>query len=381
MDLEKIYRGTNQNQEAHYSPFATKNSAASRIHKEGKKEIRGPYAIDRDRILYSGAYRRYQGKTQVVYFSNLFDEEMSNRSLHTTYVSQIARSIGKVLHLNLELIEAIALGHDLGHPPFGHDGEEVLNECSLKHNIGRFHHNVESLHIVDDISNGGRGLNLTFQVRDGIISHDGEVHDEKLQPNRKKTEADIQKFIQEMKVRDTTTVPATLEGCVVRISDTIAYIGQDIEDAIRLGFLTRDELPREPVRKLGDDNSEIVNSLVTSVILNSYGYDFVAFDKETSDALYQLKRFNYQRIYTHPKIKEAKYSIQRGMHILFEKYLSDLVKNKRDSKIFFHFLNHKSKKYCSNFSEAEKVRDFIATMTDRYFNQELKDYLLPGRTL
>ncbi len=378
--LEEIFYKTIQNEEQHFSPFATKNSSAYRTRPEYKKGLKGPFAIDRDRILYSGAYRRYQGKTQVVYFSNLFDEEMSNRSLHTTYVSQVARSIGKNLYLNIELIEAIALGHDLGHPPFGHDGEEVLNECCLKHNIGRFHHNVESLHIVDNISNGGRGLNLTFQVRDGIISHDGEVHDEKLQPNREKTEADIQRFIQEMKGKDTTTLPGTLEGCVVRISDTIAYIGQDIEDAIRLGFLTRDELPKDAVQILGSTNDEIMNSLIASVVVNSYGNDYVAFDKKTSDALYKLKRFNYQKIYTHPKIKEEKQIIQRGMHILFEKYLSDLSNNKKDSKIFHQFLDHKNKEYRSNYSEPEKVRDFIATMTDRYFNQELKDYLIPERT-
>ncbi|MEA3476136.1 MAG: HD domain-containing protein, partial [Candidatus Cloacimonadota bacterium] len=357
-----------------------KNGDAYRTRPEYKKELKGLFAIDRDRILYSGAYRRYQGKTQVVYFSNLFDEEMSNRSLHTTYVSQIARSIGKNLHLNIELLEAISLGHDLGHPPFGHDGEEVLNECCLKHNIGRFHHNVESLHIVDNISNGGRGLNLTFQVRDGIISHDGEVHDEKLQPNREKTEVDIQKFIQEMKEKDTTTLPGTLEGCVVRISDTIAYIGQDIEDAIRLGFLTREELPKDAVQILGSTNDEIMNSLIASVVVNSYGNNYVAFDKKTSDALYKLKKFNYQKIYTHPKIEEEKQIIQRGMHILFEKYLSDLSNNRKGSKIFHQFLNHKNKEYCSNYSEPEKVRDFIATMTDRYFNQELKDYLIPERT-
>ncbi|MBC8313497.1 MAG: HD domain-containing protein [Candidatus Cloacimonetes bacterium] len=375
--LKELFGETLQFEEQHFSAFATKNSDAFRSTFEKAKNLRTSFAVDRDRILYTGAYRRYQGKTQVIYFSNLFNEEMSNRSLHTTYVSQISRSIGKILRLNLELIEAIALGHDLGHPPFGHDGEELLDECCLNHNIGRFHHNVESLHIVDHISNKGNGINLTFQVRDGIISHDGEVHDEKIQPNRKKKEADIQNFITKMKKEDGTITPATLEGCVVRISDTIAYIGQDIEDAIHLGFLTRDELPKDATKKLGSTNDEIVNSLVTSVIENSYKKDYVAFDKATSDALYQLKKFNYKKIYTHPKIKEAKHSIRRGMIALFDKYLSDLAKKRSDSKIFIHFLNHKSDKYCQNFCEEEKVRDFIATMTDRYFNLELKHYSLP----
>lgn len=379
--IEKAYQEIVEYEEQHYSPFATKNEAALRRKTETKKRLRGPYAIDRDRILYSGAYRRYQGKTQVIYFSTFLDEEMSNRSLHTTYVSQIARTIGRVLGLNLELIEAIALGHDLGHPPFGHDGEEALNECCCSYGIGKFHHNVESLHIVDHISNGGNGLNLTFQVRDGIVSHDGEIHEEKLSPDRNKTEEDIKAFLEKMKETDTTSTPGTLEGCVVRISDTIAYIGQDIEDAIRLGFLTRDELPKTPTEILGKTNSEIVDTLVTSVIVNSYGYDYVAFDKEVSDALYELKRFNYERIYTHPQIKQAKSSIQIGMRLLFEKYMQDITDQNRESKIFIHFLNNKSKRYLEDFNNAEKVRDFIATMTDRYFNEELKDYILPGRRL
>ena len=379
--LDKLFQETNLRDEEHLSRFATKNNEAYRQIVEHEKRLRGPFAIDRDRIIHTGAYRRYQGKTQVVYFSNLFDEEMSNRSLHTTYVSQVSRSIGKMLHLNGDLIEAIALGHDLGHPPFGHDGEEILNECCIKHGIGRFHHNIESLFIVDHFTNYGKGLNLTFQVRDGIVSHDGEVHDEQLHPKIDKTESDIEKFLQTMKTENTTSPPSTLEACVVRISDTIAYIGQDIEDAIRLGFLNRDELPGDATNKLGSTNDEIVRTLITNVIYNSFDKDYVAFDTETSDALYELKRFNYKKIYNHPWIKKEKVAIQRGMNILFDKYMTDIEKKHADSKIFNHFLNHKSGQYIKITNDAEKVRDFIATMTDRYFNQELEEYILPGRAL
>jgi len=379
--LDKLFKETTLHEEEHLSRFATKNNEAYRQVLEHEKRLRGPFAIDRDRIIHTGAYRRYQGKTQVVYFSNLFDEEMSNRSLHTTYVSQVSRSIGKMLHLNGDLIEAIALGHDLGHPPFGHDGEEILNECCIKHGIGRFHHNIESLFIVDHITNYGKGLNLTFQVRDGIVSHDGEVHDEQLHPKIDKTESDIEKFLQTMKTENTTSPPSTLEACVVRISDTIAYIGQDIEDAIRLGFLNRDELPGDATNKLGSTNDEIVRTLITNVIYNSFDKDYVAFDTETSDALYELKRFNYKKIYNHPWIKKEKVAIQRGMNILFDKYMTDIEKKYADSKIFNHFLNHKSEQYIKITNDAEKVRDFIATMTDRYFNQELEEYILPGRAL
>ena len=379
--LDKLYKETNLHEEEYLSRYATKNTEAYRKVDEHEKRLRGPFAIDRDRIIYTGAYRRYQGKTQVVYFSNLFDEEMSNRSLHTTYVAQVSRSIGKLLHLNLDLIEAIALGHDLGHPPFGHDGEEILNDCCVKYGIARFHHNIESLFIVDQITNHGKGLNLTFQVRDGIVSHDGEVHDEQLHPKRDKTEKDLEEFINVMKTEDTTSPPATLEACVVRISDTIAYIGQDIEDAIRMGFLKRDELPIDAVHKLGSTNDEIMSTLITNVIYNSFDKDYVAFDKETSDALYELKRFNYKKIYNHPWIKKEKFTIRRGMIILFDKYMVDLEKKHIDSKIFNHFLNHKSEQYLKNTNDVEKVRDFIATMTDRYFNQELEDYILPGRAI
>ncbi|MBN2017151.1 MAG: HD domain-containing protein [Candidatus Cloacimonetes bacterium] len=379
--LEKLFKETNLHDEHQLSRFATKNEDAYRKVEEHEKRLRGPFAVDRVRILYTGAYRRYQGKTQVVYFSNLFDEEMSNRSLHTTYVAQVSRSIGKMLRLNLDLIEAIALGHDLGHPPFGHDGEEMLSECCVNHGIGRFHHNIESLYIVDQITNHGKGLNLTFQVRDGIVSHDGEVHDEELHPKRHKTEKDLQEFLKIMKTEDTTSPPATLEACVVRIADTIAYIGQDIEDAIRLGFLKRDELPKDAVQKLGSTNEQIVSTLIMNVVYHSFDKDFVAFGKDTSDALYTLKKFNYQKIYTHPWIKKEKYTIRRGMKILFGKYMNDLEKKNDDSKIYNHFLNHKSEQYLESTNNAEKVRDFIATMTDRYFNQELEDYVLPGRAL
>ncbi len=353
---------------------------AWRSKKEEPDIMRSQFAVDRDRILYSGAYRRYHGKTQVFSFTNMIDEEMTNRNLHIAYVSQIARTIGKYLKLNTELIEAIALGHDLGHCPFGHDGENTLSLCCVKYGIGEFHHNIESLHIVDHISRKGKGLNLTFQVRDGIISHDGEVHNTQLIPQTNKTEEDIQNYILAKKAgRDIQFMPATLEGCVVRITDTIAYIGQDIEDAIRFNILNRDELPPEQVAYLGNTNSQIIETLIKSVIVNSYDQDFIAFDKETSEHLLALKKFNYKRIYTDENVKKSNSIIYRTMPILFDIYLNDIQENNRESKIFKHFLNHKFPEYLDNFSPAEQVRDFIATMTDRYYNEEIKAYLLPWR--
>lgn len=380
--LGEIYRNKTHEDEQWYSKYACKDSSATRLIKNPKNSVRSEFVRDRDRILYSGAYRRYQGKTQVFAFTNQIDEEMTNRSLHTTYVSQISRTIGKFLGLNLELIEAIALGHDLGHTPFGHDGEVALSECCRNHGIGYFHHNIQSLRIVDVISRNGTGMNLTFQVRDGIISHDGEVHNTVLRPDWNKTEDDIQDYIDKKRRGEPVKwMPATMEGCVVRISDTIAYIGQDIEDAIRLKILTRDELPQKCTEYLGNRNSKIIDTLVKSVVVNSLGKDYIAFDDETSQQLLELKKFNYKRIYTNENVKKAKEVIGKSMRLLFDEYLEDLKMKKTESKIFEHFLNTKTPEYCDKYSNVEKVRDFLSTMTDRYFNEEVKAYILPASNI
>ena len=244
------------------------------------------------------------------------------------------------------MIEAIALGHDLGHCPFGHDGELALSKCCVQHGIGHFHHNIESLHIVDHISNKGKGLNLTFQVRDGIISHDGEVHNMQLKPQTDKTEQDITDFETRKKAGENVLwMPATLEGCVVRITDTIAYIGQDIEDAIRYNILKREELPKDVTDFMGSRNSQIIDTLVKSVILNSFDKDYISFDEETSEYLLKLKKFNYARIYTDENVKQSNQIIYRTMGILFDKYMEDLAQNNQQSKIYTHFLNYKHPDY------------------------------------
>ncbi|MDD2228109.1 MAG: HD domain-containing protein [Candidatus Cloacimonetes bacterium] len=378
--LNTIFRNIKAQHECVLCSRAFHDADAWRMKDEEEDLMRSKFAVDRDRILYSGAYRRYHGKTQVFSFTNLIDEEMTNRNLHIAYVSQISRTIGKYLGLNTELIEAIALGHDLGHCPFGHDGEKALSECCVANGIGYFHHNIESLHIVDYISSKGRGLNLTFQVRDGIISHDGEVHNTRLQPDINKTEADIDAFILSKKGGNNTQwMPATLEGCVVRITDTIAYIGQDIEDAIRFNILKREDLPKEQVAYLGNTNSQIIETLIKSVIVNSFDQDWVAFDAETSEHLLALKKFNYKHIYTDENVKKSNAIIYRTMHMMFDKYMTDIKEGNSESKFFKHFLNHKRQEYLKRFSPAEQVRDFIATMTDRYYNEEIKDYMLPWR--
>ncbi len=378
--LQPIFSKIREQHECSLNQRAFRDNNAWRMNEENEDIMRSKFAVDRDRILYSGAYRRYHGKTQVFSFTNLIDEEMTNRNLHIAYVSQISRTIGKYLGLNTELIEAIALGHDLGHCPFGHDGEKALSKCCTAYGIGHFHHNIESLHIVDYISRKGRGLNLTFQVRDGIISHDGEVHNTQLKPELSKTEDNINEYIKAKKEgKNVSWMPATLEGCVVRITDTIAYIGQDIEDAIRFNILNRDELPKEQVAYLGNTNSQIIETLIKSVIVNSYDQDWIAFDQETSEQLLELKKFNYKHIYTDDNVKKSNAIIYRTMNLMFDKYMQDIEQGNKSSKIFKHFLDHKRPEYLERFSPPEWVRDFIATMTDRYYNEEIKDYMLPWR--
>jgi dGTPase len=364
------------------SPFATPNDRSVRKYPEREQRFRPPFALDRDRIIYSGAFRRYTGKTQVVYFASVLDEQLTSRSIHTLSVAQVARTIGRLLNLNLDLIEAIALGHDLGHPPFGHDGEKYLSEVSESYGLGQFHHNLQSLRIVDLISKKGTGLNLTFQVREGLISHDGEVHDQKLEPNGDKTEADITAYVEAREAGEEMSIrPMTLEGCVVRITDTIAYIGQDIEDAIRLGLVSRDQLPGQSTEVLGSNNGTIMETLVKDVVENSYGKNYVCFSPKVSDALHQLKKFNYAHIYKSSKLKVNHERIFKGFKILFDLFYEDVNKGNNASFIFGDFLSDKSEKYLVETSPALKVRDYLSGMTDRYFADILKKMVVPDITL
>ena len=377
-ELNHIARQVELNEAAIYSQFAAQNNDARRKLAEDSDRIRPPFALDRDRIMYSGAFRRYTGKTQVVYFASLLDEQLTSRSLHTISVAQIAKTIGRFLSLNVDLIDAIALGHDLGHPPFGHDGEVFLSEVSQKHGIGHFHHNIQSLRTVDVIAKKGLGLNLTFQTRDGIISHNGEVHNQVLEPNPQKTDADILEYINQMEKGNVIdTKPATLEGCVVRITDTIAYIGQDIEDAIRIGLVDREEIPVNPGKLLGNSNGQIIEKLVNDVILQSYEKNYVSFSDEISNALLELKEFNYKKIYKSERLKANHSKIRQGFNILFEHYLRVLEDQDKNSEIYFHFLDSKNPQYMKSSKPEIIVRDFIAGMTDRYFSKMLKKLVLP----
>jgi len=336
------------------------------------------FALDADRVLHSLAYTRYIDKTQV--FSLVPNEHITHRVLHVQLVSKIGRSIARMLRLNEDLVEAIALAHDIGHPPFGHDGERFLDEISRAHGLGPFLHNIQSVRFLEKIEKAGQGLNLSLQVLDGVAAHDGEAHTVRLSPARGK---DFNTFDQEIaaKLADpgTQLVPMTLEGCVVRIADTIAYIGRDLEDAITLGLITRDELPREVARVLGNTNGTIVYRLVTDLVANSLEGDWVGFSPEVAEALKRLKRFNYQKIYANPLIKTEHHKIRDIYCYLFERFLADLKAERRTSPIFSEFLDSLSSTYRETTPPAMIVRDFIAGMTDEFFLRCYKDLVLPRK--
>jgi dGTPase len=337
---------------------------------------RQQFSLDTDRILHSKAYSRYIDKTQVFYL--IKNDHITHRVLHVQLVSKIARTIGRLLRLNEDLIEAISLGHDIGHAPFGHDGENFLSELCRKQGLGHFFHNVQGVRFLEKIERKGKGWNLTLQVLDGILSHNGEVHSQALNPDRNK---DFLRLEQEMAQLDAhpniDLCPMTLEGCVVRMADTISYVGRDIEDAIRLGLITRADLPPNSRRVLGDTNGTIVYTLVEDLVANSLDKPYISFSEEVAEALKKLKVFNQDHIYTSDKVKRETSKIKLMFELLFEKYLLDLKEGNKSSDIFREFLDGMSSEYGSSTPPAGIVRDFIAGMTDDYFLGQCSKHLIP----
>jgi len=360
----------NLREEQQLSPVATVSSAGLRRSPENKIGYRQQFALDADRILHSRAYTRYIDKTQV--FSLIRNDHITHRVLHVQLVARVARTIGRFLHLNEDLIEAIALGHDIGHPPFGHDGEKILSDLCVENGLPPFQHNIQSVRFLDTLERKGRGWNLTLQVLDGILCHDGETHSHSLQPTPLTTFDDF-----EQKLRNKTNapqlplMPGTTEGCVVRLADTIAYIGRDIEDAIILGLITRDDIPKTCGKILGDTNGTIVYTLVTDLIGNSETSGEktarIGFSRDVSSALAELKVFNYEKIYLAPKTKEKTPFILNCYRKLFDHYLNleTTTTEKPTTKCdLMHDIEFSSSE---SYSTEEKVRDFIAGMTDDYF--------------
>lgn len=347
------------------SPCATLSAAAVRRRAEERPAYRQPFALDADRILHSRAYTRYIDKTQV--FSLVANDHISHRVLHVQLVSRIARTIGRFLRLNEDLLEAIALGHDIGHPPFGHPGEEYLSELCQENGLSPFQHNVQSVRFLDRLERGGRGWNLTVQTLDGILCHDGESDRASLAPG---PEIDCRGFDEKFFIKERgpglDLPPATAEGCVVRLADVIAYVGRDIEDAIVLGLIARSDIPAECRRLLGDSNGQIVYHLVTDVIMHSHlpespadGNIGIGFSEEIAEALRALKTFNYERIYHAPETRRPQPGIRACYRALFEHHLAQF---RRDGG-----------KIRAETEAAAQTRDFIAGMTDDYFLSQAKD--------
>ena len=260
-----------------------KNSKG-RLRPDDESEYRTCYQRDRDRIIHSKAFRRLKTKTQV--FIKPYGDHFRTRLTHTLEVMQIARSIARALRLNEDLTEAIALGHDLGHTPFGHAGERTLDGI-----MGHFRHNEQSLRVVDVLEKDGRGLNLTFEVRDGILNHCGGTH------------------------------PGTLEGQIVQLSDRIAYVNHDIDDSIRAGVLRAEDLPKTALKVLGETGRERINTLVCSAIENSGDYQSVRLGRDEAAAMQELREYLFVNVYRGKNANILEAGLNKNLTALFEYYL------------------------------------------------------------
>ncbi len=334
-----------------------------------EEDHRLPYKRDVDRIIHSKAYARYIDKTQVVYL--IENDHVTHRGLHVQLVSNFARGIAEILHLNLDLVEAISLGHDVGHPPFGHEGEGYLSDLTRQYGLGAFAHPIQSCRLFTDIE----PLNLGLAVYDGFLCHDGGFCGTQIFPKFGKTWED---HFEEKKNKssnpDINVMPATLEGCLVKLCDTVSYLGRDIEDAINLGILKRDELP---TTLLGNSNRELLTAVAKDVLLHSYEKDCIALSDEVYEALLSIRKFNFERIYHHPKLKIESKKIERSYRYLFETLLEDYEKNGESSYLWMEYITNKSEKYKTSTGTIQKVVDYISGMTDSFFVRTLERIIVP----
>lgn len=369
--LEKVQQNMNL-KDKNLSPLATKNSDAIRLNGNKKKDFRTPFLKDTDSIIYSLSYTRYIDKTQV--FTNSGNDNVTKRVLHVQLVNKIARTIGRALNLNEDLIEAISLGHDIGHVPFGHAGEAILNKISLEHGEGYFMHNVQSVRTFLALENNGKGCNLTIQVLDGILCHNGEIVSGTYAPTKKDKTQVLKEYYSCYKDATTSSKlsPMTLEGCIVRVSDVIAYIGRDIEDAIRLGTIKKSDIPENIVNVLGDNNSDIVNTIVCDIIENSIDKNYIKMSDKVYNALNELKDFNYANIYYKSNTKKQLENYEKMFRELFGFYLKSLNDN-IETDITVIYLNNMSEQYKKENTNERIVIDYLAGMTDNFFLKKYKE--------
>lgn len=338
---------------------------------------RPAFAHDIDKIMHCPYYNRYIDKTQV--FSLHKNDDITRRSLHVQLVSRIARTIGKVLNLNLDLIEAIALGHDIGHPPFAHSGETYLDELYFEHAGRHFNHSIHSVQVLDHIF----PLNISLQVLDGIACHNGEIELEEYIPTSVRTFSEFDAMIErcyEDKSYSKTLMPSTLEGAVVRISDIIAYLGKDRQDAARMNYVDENAYSKTAI---GSSNGEIINNLVVNIIENSYGKPYIRMDEAHFHALKTAKQENYARIYENESIRaKLNSTVKPMMADIYDQMLSDLVQGRKNSPVFTHhidYINHCKYPRTGIYESGEPnqiIVDYIASMTDDYLI-DLHRYLFP----
>lgn len=322
-----------QRETEYLSPYAALSSKSKgRMTEETQCDIRPVFQRDRDRILHCKAFRRLKQKTQVFLLPN--GDHYRTRLTHTLEVSQNARTIAKALRLNEDLTEAIALGHDLGHTPFGHAGERALDEV----NPYGFRHNVQSVRVVERLEKEGRGLNLTWEVVDGILNH------------------------------KSSGVPHTLEGQIVRLSDKIAYLNHDIDDAIRGGILTESQIPKEFHRVLGDTTKKRLNTLIHDVVTSSMDKPRITMSEEVEKAMKDLRAFMFERVYLNPDAKKEEKKAVRMIQDLYRFYIGHLDEIPEE---------YQSMQGESGVNKEQMVCDYIAGMTDTYAVKKFEDYFVP----
>jgi dGTPase len=313
-----------EREEAWLSPLAARSYPAHRERPEEDAPHRTPFQRDRDRIVHTKAFRRLKHKTQV--FISPEGDHYRTRLTHTLEACGIARNVARALSLNEDLTEAIGLGHDLGHPPFGHIGEDVLDECLSERYGVRFRHNHHSLRMVERLED----LNLTAQVRDGILNHTGPGN------------------------------PETLEGRVVRVVDRIAYINHDIDDALRAGVISFEDLPREEIAVLGSTGSERIETLVVDLLQRSGAAGDIVQGEDVGGAMLRLREFMFARVYLGPEAQREQQRIERMLRTLFA-----------------HYAENPPPPLTPDASEHERVVDYLAGMTDRYAIRAFTDLSVP----
>ncbi len=359
--------------EALYSPYAAKDAQAVRIHRNYPADaLRSQFCTDGDRIINCKFFNRGNDKTQV--FSFCKNDDITRRSSHVQLVSRVARKIGRALRLNLELIEAIAIGHDIGHTPFGHAGERILSDLYYDHAGKRFNHNVHSVRVLNLITHN----NLSVQTLDGILCHCGEEVHEKYEPSAPRDPRSFYDLLNSC-YTDPDAIkrlrPSTLEGCVVRLSDMIAYIGKDRQDAM---YSLKLDIDFEETT-IGSKNRDVIDRVTQDVIANSLDKPYLSLDADVYAALDRCKRENYEKIYKRPDVTDQYNEYIAPMtKLLYEKFLADVLAHDEQSLIYKHYLHdgYIRENYFSDFSSEnypriddpnDMVVDFIASMTDDYF--------------